>query len=521
MFFKKYEGGCTVFFKRLPHNIYTRETRTTTSTMSAGHRQKQLGYAKTFEFDVVVVFIILVLIPISIFMMQSKRSQTKRIGSFVLLGGSFLYLAVFEGVVRLRETERASEIGLRGMIGGGGYGGASSSSAWSKRKRRGVVQKSSSFSGTTVFTSEKKDKKTTKTTKTLQYFSLRDVPSENEAMFRDERIRESKKTIDGSIIAAHVEQRFSGGDAFFQEAFREYERVEKVKTARVSASNDKSAIDDDVGTVSVTSDGGTVLTPQRMQSMFPEHLSFRTVFVVRDPRDVITSSYLSIISTLEEWARTKRDDLDGSSFQSVMRNNLNAEIALDVEIVRFMSASVDVPFFTGLENAMAAEIEKSNGAYANAILSFAEAMLDENDQTAKNSIIFVKYSELLSANVTGFRKLSEFLRGDYSLEQSFVAASASLRKRAETEPFLIASLVSKNDDTIYRHKKDIITKEQEIITPPSIYKAHMTARNQEHFFLLGKPLLSFLAIDEDEDDNEDENLFADFDAVDGAVLNPW
>ena len=83
--------------------------------------------------------------------------------------------------------------------------------------------------GTTVFTSEKKDKKTTKTTKTLQYFSLRDVPSENEAMFRDERIRESKKTIDGSIIAAHVEQRFSGGDAFFQEAFREYERVEKVK----------------------------------------------------------------------------------------------------------------------------------------------------------------------------------------------------------------------------------------------------------------------------------------------------
>ena len=129
MFFKKYEGGCTVFFKRLPHNIYTRETRTTTSTMSAGHRQKQLGYAKTFEFDVVVVFIILVLIPISIFMMQSKRSQTKRIGSFVLLGGSFLYLAVFEGVVRLRETERASEIGLRGMIGGGGYGGASSSSA--------------------------------------------------------------------------------------------------------------------------------------------------------------------------------------------------------------------------------------------------------------------------------------------------------------------------------------------------------------------------------------------------------
>jgi len=171
---------------------------------------------------------------------------------------------------------------------------------------------------------------------------------------------------------------------------------------------------------------------------------------------------------------------------------------------------------------MAAEIEKSNGAYANAILSFAEATLDSNDQTAKNAIIFVKYSELFSANATGLRKHSEFLRGDCSLEQSFVAASTSLRKRAETEPFLIASLVSKNDDTIYRHKKDITIKEHEIITPPSIYKAHMTARNQEHFFLLGKPLLSFLALDdEDEDDDEDENLFADFDAIDGAVLNPW
>ena len=82
-----------------------------------------------------------------------------------------------------------------------------------EKEAKGSRQKSSSFSGTTVFTSEKKDKKTTKTTTTLQYFSLRDVPSENEAMFRDERIRESKKTIDGAI-AAHVEQKFSGGDAF-------------------------------------------------------------------------------------------------------------------------------------------------------------------------------------------------------------------------------------------------------------------------------------------------------------------
>ena len=41
--------------------------------------------------------------------------------------------------------------------------------------------------------------------------------------------------------------------------------------------------------------------------------------------------------------------------------NLNAEVALNVEIARFMSASTDVPFFTGLDNAATAEIEKSNG----------------------------------------------------------------------------------------------------------------------------------------------------------------
>ena len=236
-------------------------------------------------------------------------------------------------------------------------------------------------------------------------------------------------------------------------------------------------MEEDVGTASVTSDGTSTLTPQILQSIFPE-TSYRAVFVIRDPRDVITSSYLSIMSTLDAWARTKRDDLKGLSFQSVMRN-LNAEVALNVEIARFMSASTDVPFFTGLDNAATAEIEKSNGAYANAILSFAEAMLDSEDSTMKDTTIFVKYTDLLSANSTGFRKLSQFLRGDASLEQSFLAAAASLRSRVETEPSLIASLVSKNDDTFYRHKitvDNVRKSTDEIATPPNIFKLHFTVK---------------------------------------------
>jgi len=327
-------------------------------------------------------------------------------------------------------------------------------------------------------------------------------------------------------IIVHVEQKFSGGDAFFREAFSQYEREDNVKTARVS-SDEKNAVDDDVGTVSFASDGSAVVTPQTLKSIFPDPLSIRTVFVVRDPRDVITASYLSIISTLEEWARAKRDDLDGSSFQSVMRNKLNAETALDLEIARFMSASADVPFFSELENAMTAEIEKSNGNYANAILSFAEAMLvDSGDETIQNTTIFVKYADFFSANATGFRKLSEFLRGDATLERVFLAAAASLKKRAETEPSLIASLVSKNDDTFYRHKKNkAISNNDEIITPPNVYKVHFTQKNEEHFALLGQPLLRLL-FGEDEpsfrdDDDDNDTLFADFDAVDGAILNPW
>ena len=509
----------TFFFKRKSATIKA----TKKTTMRRGLNNRRTTYADTFEFDVVVVVVILVVIPASIFCMQSKRSKTKRTCAFVLLAASFLYLAIFEGVVRLRETERVNEIGLRGSL----YP-ERMRSTWKKerpfrRKRRTIVEKkassSSSLSETTthVLTSRRKT--------TLRYFSLNDAPGEKDELFREEKILASKALTrrgEKKPIAVHVEQKFSGGDAFFRDAFKKHEKEENgVRTAEVSFKG-KKTMEEDVGTASVTSDGTSTLTPQILQSIFPE-TSYRAVFVIRDPRDVITSSYLSIISTLDAWARTKRDDLKGLSFQLVMRN-LNAEVALNVEIARFMSASTDVPFFTGLDNAATAEIEKSNGAYANAILSFAEAMLDSEDSTMKDTTIFVKYTDLLTANSTGFRKLSQFLRGDASLEQSFLAAAASLRSRVETEPSLIASLVSKNDDTFYRHKitvDNVRKSTDEIATPPNIFKLHFTERNVENFSLLGRPLLNLLGIEPDDAADDLENLYADFDAIDGALLSPW
>ena len=509
----------TFFFKRKSATIKA----TKKTTMRRGLNNRRTTYADTFEFDVVVVVVILVVIPASIFCMQSKRSKTKRTCAFVLLAASFLYLAIFEGVVRLRETERVNEIGLRGSL----YP-ERMRSTWKKerpfrRKRRTIVEKkassSSSLSETTthVLTSRRKT--------TLRYFSLNDAPGEKDELFREEKILASKALTrrgEKKPIAVHVEQKFSGGDAFFRDAFKKHEKEENgVRTAEVSFKG-KKTMEEDVGTASVTSDGTSTLTPQILQSIFPE-TSYRAVFVIRDPRDVIISSYLSIISTLDAWARTKRDDLKGLSFQLVMRN-LNAEVALNVEIARFMSASTDVPFFTGLDNAATAEIEKSNGAYANAILSFAEAMLDSEDSTMKDTTIFVKYTDLLTANSTGFRKLSQFLRGDASLEQSFLAAAASLRSRVETEPSLIASLVSKNDDTFYRHKitvDNVRKSTDEIATPPNIFKLHFTERNVENFSLLGRPLLNLLGIEPDDAADDLENLYADFDAIDGALLSPW
>ena len=79
-----------------------------------------------------------------------------------------------------------------------------------------------------------KDKKTTKTTKTLQYFFVARCAERKRGDVSgrtDSRVEKNDRWVNNCSARG---AKFSGGDAFFQEAFREYERVEKVKTARVS-----------------------------------------------------------------------------------------------------------------------------------------------------------------------------------------------------------------------------------------------------------------------------------------------
>ena len=146
---------------------------------------------------------------------ETKQNKTN-VRVRVAFGVVFLYLAIFEGVVRLRETERVNEIGLRGSL----YP-EKMMSTWKKerpfrRKRRTIVEKkasSSSLSETTthVLTSRRKT--------TLRYFSLNDAPDEKDELFREEknsRVESVDETRGEKPIAVHVEQKFSGGDAFFR-----------------------------------------------------------------------------------------------------------------------------------------------------------------------------------------------------------------------------------------------------------------------------------------------------------------
>ena len=198
--------------------------------------------------------------------------------------------------------------------------------------------------------------------------------------------------------------------------------------------------------------------------------------------------------------------------------NLNAEVALNVEIARFMSASTDVPFFTGLDNARGRLRLKNQRAYANAILSFAEAMLDSEDST----IGYNHFRQIHQSSHCQLDWLPQTLpvSSGGRISRTKFLACAPRSSSVETEPSLIASLVSKNDDTFYRHKTtvDNVRKStDEIATPPNIFKLHFTERNVENFSLLGRPLLNLLGIEPDDAADDLENLYADFDAIDGAL----
>ena len=72
---------------------------------------------------------------------------------------------------------------------------------------------------------------------------------------------------------------------------------------------------------------------------------YRAVFVVRDPRDIVATSYFESLSTTREWARRPMKDLKVHSFQTRMRK-IAKTLAMDAEIARFAS-------FFNKENALA------------------------------------------------------------------------------------------------------------------------------------------------------------------------
>jgi len=447
------------------------------------------GYAETLEFDCVVVFMILIVIPLAILMMQSRKSKIKRTVAFVLLAASFLYLIAFEGVMRISDRDRVKALGIKGTL----Y-----PEFVIKKFSESIAIDDDDYSQE-VWRNERE-----RETRKLQYFSLSDAPNENENVFREDMIYRSSmldkekatttKTLKSSRpVIVHVEQRFSGGDVFFRDVFDEYENI----TGRKTNSGNLVDYTSDLGTL------GTFIFEdlddlETLTTLTTKRADFRAVFVIRDPRDVVATRYINALSTQEEWAREKRDDLNGESFQARLRKQ-NSEEAIDIEIARFLTASgYNIPYFSSLKNsAINIGGQSGGGKYAQLVMKIASKLSSSEDSTTiEAKVIFVKYEDLLSASEIGFHKLSEFLRGDSDFETALLKAALKLREQRE-QPFTLSSLINENDNDYYaksNKEHHAHTQKQALILPLNIFKEKFSLKNSRNFCSIAQKYLRLLGI---------------------------
>ena len=167
--------------------------------------------------------------------------------------------------------------------------------------------------------------------------------------------------------------------------------------------------------------------------------------------------------------------------------NLNAEVALNVEIARFMSASTDVPFFTGLDNAATAEIEKIQRAVCkcdtlfrrsnNRFRRFDDEGYNHFRQIHRSSLcqldwvpqtLRVSRGRISRTKFPCRRRLAPKPRGDRTISHCF----SRLQERRHVLP--------SHKTTVDNVRKST----DEIATPPNIFKLHFTERNAENFSLL-------------------------------------
>ena len=198
-------------------------------------------------------------------------------------------------------------------------------------------------------------------------------------------------------------------------------------------------------------------TPDRMKLL---GRPYRAVFVVRDPRDVVAEAYLDHLSTTEAWARLRRDDLDGASFQEKLRA-MSAEEGVDLEMDRFdaemsgwwgrlgpnlerrinrlvgsardkkdaktVGAQTYVPLGDIEPGAAPSDDVSARGAsgFARALRAFARSR-DEG-------VRFVRYEDIRTATPAGFELVGAWFGMRGAALETFAAACAEARDKAVAE----------------------------------------------------------------------------------------
>ena len=310
-------------------------------------------YSETLEFDLAVVLFVVAVMPLSVFLMQSKR-KVARLAAFALMFIAVVYVGGFEHY-RLHRPEvtqgglkRAlvptvvlelieSEFQLR-------YLPIAADPADVAAARAAIAPPDSDadpFRAESAFPSGRK----------LVPGARRFASHREKARTRSVSSFSSSSSLDpaGEPLMVHLSHR-GAGDAFFRDVLHDLE-------TRTCASH--SALDalDALAPAPETEppgsgcarwcSGDAVDFRQNFHSFSFEsphpramHLlgrSYRAIFVVRDPRDLIAEAYLEHLNTTEAWARLPRADLGGDSFQTRLRA-MSVEEGIDLEIDRFTAA---------------------------------------------------------------------------------------------------------------------------------------------------------------------------------------
>lgn len=449
-------------------------------------------YSETLEFDLAVVLFVVAVMPLSVFLMQSKR-KVARLAAFALMFIAVVYVGGFEHY-RLHRPEvtqgglkRAlvptvvlelieSEFQLR-------YLPIAADPADVAAARAAIAPPDSDadpFRAESAFPSGRK----------LVPGARRFASHREKARTRSVSSFSSSSSLDpaGEPLMVHLSHR-GAGDAFFRDVLHDLE-------TRTCASH--SALDalDALAPAPETEppgsgcarwcSGDAVDFRQNFHSFSFEsphpramHLlgrSYRAIFVVRDPRDLIAEAYLEHLNTTEAWARLPRADLGGDSFQTRLRA-MSVEEGIDLEIDRF-TAAMGVQL--GIQRVFGGggvvgdlSLDTRVSEFVRSLRAFAVA--------ADPDVRFVRYEDALVADRAGFELMGVWFGLDGEPLRHFADACDGARWRATARDAPDPGADADRATECGQDGCEEISARSRTTLAPGAWREHFTAENAARF----------------------------------------